>query len=176
MKYKSEDDVKKALGVESWRHLPKEKITRFVAMMPEMDTEVRLKIIEQFPEFSRFALQAVDVMEKRHESTLSHNKQSQDNVHRAYQEIREILKTELNNKDLTWEQRRDIIALIVETGTREFEKDSENKRLLDGLFTKIAAVTVAAIAMGAVFVGAKIALERKEAEDQDELDQAADET
>lgn len=40
MKYDSEEAVKKALGIETWRNLSKDKIVRFAAMMPDMDTEV----------------------------------------------------------------------------------------------------------------------------------------
>ena len=38
----SEDEVKRALGIESWRNLSKEGVMRLVAMMPEMSTEVAL--------------------------------------------------------------------------------------------------------------------------------------
>ena len=72
---------------------------RFATMMPDMDPEVAEKIVGQFPEFKLFAIDALNVMEKRHESTLSHNQQSQDSVHRAFQEIREILKGQLEHED-----------------------------------------------------------------------------
>lgn len=61
---------------------------KFAAMVPDMDTEVALKIIEQFPVFKEFAMDAVNAMEKAHESKLSANTQSQENVHQAFQEIR----------------------------------------------------------------------------------------
>ena len=162
VKYNNEHEIMKALEIESWRNLSKDHMIRFAAMMPDMDTEVALKIIEQFPEFKGFALEALDVMEKRHESTLSHNKQSQDNVHRAFQEIREILKGELSKEDLTPEERKHILELIVETGNREFEKDTENKQFLEGMFKKAAMTVVGAIALGVVFVGGKALVESGE--------------
>ncbi|KMS82539.1 MULTISPECIES: hypothetical protein [Streptomyces] len=162
MGYKSEAEIKQALGIESWRHLSKDKMIRFVAMMPEMETEVALKIIEQFPAFKDFAKDAVDTMEKAHESTLSANKQSQEHVHRAFQEIREILKRELNKENLSWEQKKYIIEQIQETGRLEFQKDSENKQFLDGMLKKVVLGAGAALALGVAFVGGRIMAESKD--------------
>ncbi|BCK66450.1 hypothetical protein Srufu_004030 [Streptomyces libani subsp. rufus] len=61
---------------------------RFAAMMPNMDTEVALKIVEQFPAFKDFAKDAVGAIERAHEYTLSATNQSQEHVHRACQDVR----------------------------------------------------------------------------------------
>lgn len=162
MGYKSEAEIKQALGIESWRHLSKDKMIRFAAMMPEMDTEVALKIVEQFPVFKDFAKDAVDAMERAHESTLSANKQSQEHVHQAFQEIREILKRELDKNNLSWEEKKFIIEQIQETGRMEFQKDSENKQFLYGIFKKVAVGAGAALALGVAFVGGKVMAESKD--------------
>ncbi|MGO4459457.1 hypothetical protein AB4039_19495 [Streptomyces sp. M-16] len=162
MRYKNEDDVKQALGIDSWRNLSKEKMIRFAAMMPDMDTEVALKIVEQFPVFKDFAMGIVGVMEKAHESTLSANKKSQKYFHRACQEIRDILKRELDRGDLGWEERKYIIERIQETGRMEFEKDSENKRFLDGMLKKVVVGVGAVAALGVAFVGGKVIAESKD--------------
>lgn len=39
MKYKNEIQIKKAMGIESWRNLSRDKVIRFAAMMPDMDKE-----------------------------------------------------------------------------------------------------------------------------------------
>lgn len=88
MKFENEGEILKELGMESWRNLSKEKMIRFAAMMPDMDKEVALKIIQQLPEFTKFALEALNAMEKEHANTLSSNKDSQENVHKAYQEVK----------------------------------------------------------------------------------------
>lgn len=162
MRYKNEAEIMQALGIESWRNLSKGKMIRFAAMMPDMSTEVALKIVEQFPAFKEFAKDAVDTIERRHESTLSANKQSQEHVHRAFQDIREILKRELGKDDLDWEQKKFLIEQIQETGRLEFQKDSENNKLLEGIFKKVVAGTGAALALGVVFVGGKVMAESKE--------------
>src|SRR6478752_4576238 len=102
MGYNNEAEIKQALGIESWRNLSKDKMIRFAAMMPDMDKEVALRIVEQFPVFKEFALDVVANMERVQEATLSANTQSQEHVHRSLSEIREILKGELNKDDLSF--------------------------------------------------------------------------
>lgn len=162
MGYKNEAEIKRALGIESWRNLSKAKMIRFVAMMPDMGTEVAIKIIDQFPAFKDFATDAVDAIEKAHESTLAANKQSQEHLHQALQEIRKILKGELDKGDLSWEQRKHIIELIQETGRLESQKDSENKQFLDRASNKMVFGVVAVAALGVAFVGGRVMAENKD--------------
>lgn len=160
MKYKNENEIKKALEIESWRNLSKDKMIKFAAMMPDMDEEVAMKLIEQFPEFARFANEAIDTMEKEYNTTLNANKESQENVHRAFQEIREILKGELKQDELSFEEKKYIMDLIFETGRMEFEKDTENKSWLNGVFKNALVGVAGGVAMAVVFVGGKFILER----------------
>ncbi|MEV7786575.1 hypothetical protein AB0O72_14390 [Streptomyces sp. NPDC088106] len=165
MGYKNEDEIKRALGIESWRHLSKEKMIRFVAMMPDMSTEVALKIIEQFPAFKDFAKDVVGVMEKAYESTLSANKQSQEHFHQACQEVREILRVELSKDNLSAEDKKFIIEQIQETLRMEFQKDSENKQFLSVNLKRVLAGAGAALALGVAFVGGKVMAESKDSPD-----------
>lgn len=160
MALESEDDVKRALEIDSWRNLSREKVMRFAAMMPDMDKEVALKIVAQFPVFTRFALGALSFLEKATDSTHVSNNASQERVHEAYGEAREILRGELDQENLSPEERRFILEAIVRTADKESEKDTENKRFLDDLFKKSAVAAGAVIAAGLVFVGGKVMLER----------------
>ena len=156
MTYKSEAEILKALEIDTWRNVSKEKILQFVALMPEMDKEVAIKVIEQFPEFRVFAVDALNVLEKEHSSTLGANKESQAEVHHAFKEVRAILAGELKREDLTAQDRMIIIDRIMETANREFAKDSENKRFLDTLFGKAAMAGGAAIALAIVALGGRV--------------------
>jgi hypothetical protein len=156
MGYKNEVEIKQALGIESWRNLSKDKIIRFAAMMPDMDTEVALKIVEQFPVFKEFAMDVVHSMEKAQEATLSANTPSQEHVHRAHHEIREILKGQLDKDDLSFDERKYLIEQIQETGRQQFQKDSENKEFLERVLHKVLVGAGGALIAGLVFVGAKV--------------------
>ena len=45
----SEDQVKKALHIDSFRNLSKDKIMEFASLIPHMDKDVAIAIINQFP-------------------------------------------------------------------------------------------------------------------------------
>ncbi|MER5259850.1 hypothetical protein [Streptomyces sp. NPDC002855] len=165
MKYKNEAQIMKALGIESWRNLSKDKMVRFAAMMPNMDTEVALKIVEQFPAFKDFAKDAVSAIERAHESTISANNQSQEHVHRACQEVRDILRDELNKNDLSWEEKKFLIEQIQGTARMQFQKDSESKQFLDGALKKVLVGATAAVALGVAFVGGRVMAESKDSTD-----------
>lgn len=50
----STEQVKQALGIESFRNLSKDKIIEFVSLIPNMDKEVSISIINQFPISNRY--------------------------------------------------------------------------------------------------------------------------
>lgn len=159
MKYTNESEIKKVLGIDTWRNLSRENFTRFAAMMPDMDKEVALKIVEQFPEFTAFALEAVNVMQKAQEAAHADNKQSMAHVHEAFQEVREILKGQLEVEDLPWDQRKYILDLIMDTGRLQDAKDSENKAFVKDIYKIMGAAVVGALLMTVVFVGGKVDFE-----------------
>ncbi|MEV4519288.1 hypothetical protein ACGFKZ_10190 [Micromonospora tulbaghiae] len=164
MVIKSEEDVKKVLDIDTWRNLSKEKVFQLVAMMPEMEKEVQLKIIEQLPELTKLAVKAMTVVRKVHESTLSSNEKSQENVHKGYQEARAAIIAQLERGDLDPETRRHLNELLMQTADKESAKDSENKHFLDRLVNKTTlGVAVAAVVLTAVATGGKVALQNGDA-------------
>lgn len=160
MKYGNEIEVKKALGIDSFRNLSRDNVMRFAAMMPDMDKEVALKIVEQFPEFKAFALDAVNVMQKAQENALAGNKESQAQVHQAWHEVRDILKGQLGDEDLTWEQKKDIFDLLMDTARQESAKDSENKKFLKEVTRDALLAIGGVVLLGVVALGGKFALDR----------------
>ncbi|QFG69503.1 hypothetical protein [Ornithinimicrobium pratense] len=160
MGYSSELEIKRELGIETWRELSKDKLLRFVAMMPDMDTEVALKVVEQFPSFKDFAVEVVGAVETAYESTLKTNERSGDHVHDAYGDIRTILKAELDKGELPWEQRRWLVEQIQETGRQQFIKDSENKRFLDSVLGKVVMGAGGIVVLGLAALGGRVLEQR----------------
>ncbi len=155
MGYSNEIEIKRALGIDTWRELSKDKLLSFAAMMPDMDTEVALKVIEQFPSFREFAGEVVNVMEGAQDATVASNERSGDQVHDALREIRGILKGELDKGDLSWENRRWVIEQIQETGRLQFNKDSENKRFLESALGKVVLGVGGIAALGLAALGGR---------------------
>lgn len=154
MQYNNEADILKALGLESWRNLSKDKFVQFLAMMPEMDKEVALKVISQFPEFTKFARSAQEDTTKAFEAALDSNERSQANVHEIHLERLAILKAELD-KELTPDERMRVLDDIREVGESSAAKDTENKGFLAEQFTMKALSTAVTVLALLVFVGAR---------------------
>lgn len=158
MLYHNEAQVLKALEIESWRNLSKEKFIRFLAMMPEVDKEVALKLISQLPEFTKFARAALEEAKEAHTTTLAANDRSMEMAHQVGMERIAIMRAELD-KELSTEERLRVLDGIRDAHERALAKDSENKRFLGEQFTKIVVATLTAVALGLVFVGAKVAFQ-----------------
>ncbi|WP_346866655.1 MULTISPECIES: hypothetical protein [unclassified Clostridium] len=163
MEYKNEKQLLDALEIDSWKNLSRDKMLKFVAMMPNIDKEVMMKIIDQFPQFKEFAKDVLDTLEETYNNTIDANKESQNNVHNAFKDIRRILENQLNQENLSFEEKQYYINLIMQCGDREYEKDTENKIFL-GDMTKKTLLGVGSVLLAAVvFVGGKVLLGRDEA-------------
>ena len=154
-----EDDKQPVVGAKPWAALPVERALKLLAMLPTVSKEVALKVAEQLPEIRKVATKALKGIEKAHKRTLKANAESQEHVHRAYQDIRDVLKGELKEEDLTWDQKKEIYDLLMEGAGAEAAKDSENKRALDTWLKTAGVVAVAALAACVILVGAKGAAE-----------------
>ena len=53
-RYLTEDAVKKALKIDSFRNMSKDKIMQFASMIPYMDKDVAIAIINQLPIYADF--------------------------------------------------------------------------------------------------------------------------
>jgi hypothetical protein len=149
--YGNEIEVMKALGIDSFRNLSRDNVLRFAAMMPDIDKDVALKIVEQYPEFKAFAVDALNAIERVQENALASNEESQADVHQGWHEVREILNGQLDDEKLAWEQRSHILDLLMETGHQESAKDSE-KEMSRNVLTGIGALVL----VGLVLVGGRV--------------------
>ncbi|MGW8565182.1 hypothetical protein [Isoptericola sp. NPDC055881] len=162
MTFDSEDAIKEELGLDSWRNLSKDKVMRFAAMMPDMDTEVAVRVIEQFPQFKAFALDALSVLEREHESSLKANTHSQEAVHQAFQDTRDIIRGQLDKGDPTPEERRHLIECLMEIAKLESAMDTENKKFIDGLLGKVLTGVGFATAAAVLVLGGRYIAEQKD--------------
>ncbi|MFC8008456.1 hypothetical protein ACFUCH_35020 [Streptomyces olivaceus] len=157
MGYVNEAAVKRKLGIPNWRNLSKDKVLKFAAAMPEMATEVRLKLIEQFPAFKDLGKADIDAVTEAHKSTLAANENSQNHFYKASQDQRDALQADLGRDDLSWEQREALHDRFDRNVQRVGEKDSENKQFLGAGMKLVATAGAAALALSVVYVGGKIA-------------------
>lgn len=51
----SVEEVKNALNIENFRNLSKDKVMEFVSLIPNMDKELAMQIVEQFPSYAEYS-------------------------------------------------------------------------------------------------------------------------
>ena len=154
MKYSlTEKQVLKKLQIPDFNHMTKDKVVKFVSMLPRMDPEVAKAAIEQFPVFKDFAHDIVSDFKHTIDSILEKNGESQRVFYDACNSIIESLKDELEDDDLDHDERDRIENKMIQVATMISEKDSENKRFLAFTATAAAVVGAAALTIGSALLG-----------------------
>lgn len=164
MSLESEDAVKKALGISSFREMSKEKMLAFAASMPEMAKEVRMKLIEQIPGFQKFAMDAINAAERTFKETMSNEDKRGERLNDSMADIREVLKTQLADESISEEHARFLNEKLLETGSIEAasQMDSRAHDAHEAAETRKTVVALAGIGLVAAIVlaGGKVMLGR----------------
>lgn len=123
-------EVKELLQVEDFRSISKDKLIEFVSAIPNMDKEVAIRIIEQFPVFSEYAQVMVKQIMQLSDSILSANESSHQSIISAYSRTLDFLHDMSKREDLSSEERRWFTEKSVEIVYKIAEFDKDNKVFL----------------------------------------------
>lgn len=155
-KYVSEEAVKKALAINSFREVSKEKIVDFISMIPNMDKDVAISIINQFPVYTDFANNVIATLKEMCDNIITSGDISQREIMAMYRQALDAFEKNLNNDDCTPEERqeiRQVMLLIVEQASK---KDSEHKQWLIDLAKGIAPAIGIFVVGGLAILGVNI--------------------
>lgn len=152
----SEDQVKDALQINKFNEVSKDKIMEFVSLIPNMDKDVAISIINQFPAYSEAAKTMVDRLNVMCENVLKENNSSQKDVVQAYQLILSELAELLKKEDISAEERSVITDKMITVADRISAKDSENKEWLNQLVKYGAPIIGGALILGAAILGVNV--------------------
>ena len=130
----SEQQVIDTLGIENFQNLSADNIEKFVSMIPAMDKDVAISMVNQFPTYVECATNMITQLSKICESVLERNDVSQTEVIRSYMIILNDLSDLLKKENLTYEERNQITQKMIEIADRVAIKDTENKKFLEKLF------------------------------------------
>ena len=147
-RYVSEASVKKALKIDSFRNLSKDKIMQFASMIPYMDKDVAIAVINQFPVYADFAKTAISSYTQMCDNILAKNNESQAAVIHGYQTILDALSKRMDTSCETEEDRRAITEDMISVADKIAQADLQNKKFLDKMGTKVVwglAIAVAAV-------------------------------
>lgn len=145
----TEQKVLKKLGIPDFRHLTKDKVISMASksMMDKMDPEVAKKIIEQFPNFSETMKDILHECRDWLDNALQSNEDSVKSVYGTCDNIINSLQGELENKNLSFEEKKYIFDKMIEVLKIKTDKDSENKRFITAM-TVLGAVAVGFVTSG----------------------------
>ena len=152
----TENDVKKALAIDSFRNISKDKIMEFVSAIPNMDKEVAVKIIEQFPSYAESANNMIAQLNTMCSNAMKENGESQREAIEAYQKILDDLGEVLKKDAITAEERTQITKQMIDIADRISAKDTENKEFLSGITKYGGHIIVSALVLGAVILGVNV--------------------
>ena len=108
----SEEDVKHMLGIENFRQLDKKTTIEFISSISQMDPEVAVKALEQFPELGKIALGIAKENREALVAAFEANDKSSAAALASIDSIIAALSKELDKDELTTEERKLIIDTL----------------------------------------------------------------
>ena len=109
----SEDQVKKALQIDSFRNPSKDKIMEFASLIPHMDKDVALAIINQFPAYVESSRNMIEQYNIMCDKVLQSNDDSRKDAVMAYKTILDDLSVLLKQDGITPEQQEKITDKMI---------------------------------------------------------------
>ena len=155
----TEEKVLKKLDIVDFRHLTKDKVIKMASMLDKMDPEVAKKALEQFPEFANTTKEMLTEYKESLNKGLESNNESVKAVYNTYSAVIASLQKELENENLTFEQKRYIIEQMKDVAEKADTKDTENKRFIAGMATLATIVVGGTVAVLASVLGGNTQIE-----------------
>ena len=172
-RYLSEEALKKALNIDSFRNLSKDKVMEFASMIPYMDKDVAIACINQFPVYADFAKTTITYYKQVCDEVLQANKENLNAVIHGYQTILDALSERMRTAE-TEDERKSITEDMISVADKIEEAHIQNQKFVSKTITKfiigalaIAAALGAAIGVSSQFSNNELPQLNNEGEDED---------
>lgn len=149
----TEQEVLERLDIPDFRHITKEKVMSFATMLNEMNPEVAIKAIEQFPDFVKLSLDALADYRNTLEKVLEANSDSGKACFNVYNEVIAALNRCLEKDNISFDEKKYYIDKMMEIAKMAEEKDSQNKAFYWKIIGGFAVVAVSALGAGVALLG-----------------------
>ena len=150
------EQVKEALQVNKISEISTSKLVEFMSLIPNMDKDVAMEIIKQFPAFSDSTNKMITQLNTMCDNVIKDNNSSQKDAVEAYKAILADLSGLLKKDDITKEERDSITERMIEVADKIAAKDTENKGFLNGIIKYGAPIIGGAILLGAAILGVNV--------------------
>lgn len=149
----SEEDIKKKLNITDFRSLSKDKIIEFVSLLPRMDKDEALAIINQFPNYSDMSKVMINQMTNLCNNAIKSDENTHKEIIQSYKSVLLTLQEELKNEQLTPQDKDKINCQMLEIINGMSAKDSERKKLINTIVENSGKVVTGVIIVGATILG-----------------------
>jgi hypothetical protein len=130
-------------------------------MMPDMSDEVRMKIIEQLPQFTQLCGEWLITAKESYQQALDANDKTTIALLDKIDSIRECISKELTKDNLSYEERKFIIEQLMEIADLYNKMDERSKKFFDTTLSKVLIGLGAVLGAAIVFVGGKLIIDKK---------------
>lgn len=154
--YRTEEEVKKALKVDSFSNPDESTVQKFIGILPRTDKDVALGIIGQFSTFVDFSSSMLTQLNVLCDNALKSNDASQREAIGAYRQILDELGEDLKDNTLSPEEKERLYERMLLVADRISAKDSENKQFINGILKYGVPVFGGLLAIGAAILGVKV--------------------
>ena len=150
----TEQEVLRKLKIDDFSQMTVKQFFELTSMK-NVDPEIIKKAIEQIPEFAELIREMINHQKETVEKAMKSNDESMKNCFDAWNRAINILEKELENENLSFDERMEIIEKIMECNKMIDQKDSENKafladvvkKVVGGVFMTVAVVLALPIAL-----------------------------
>lgn len=154
-KITSEEQVKALLGIQDFRSMSKEKIIKFVSSIPNMDREVAMKCIEQFPEFREAANSMVAHLKDVCTVIIEDDRDNRRTTVQTYERILSELETQLKNPDISHREKQEIIETMINIADKIADLERDARGLRKHIIDVVAAVASFGVTVAGAILGVK---------------------
>lgn len=152
----SEEQVKQALHIDSFRNLSKEKIMEFASLIPNMDKDVAIAVINQFPAYAESSRNMIEQFNVMCDKVLQSNDESRKDAVHAYQMVLDDLSTLLKQEGITEEQQNKITDKMISVAGKIADLHEDNQEFIKGLITYGGSLIGGALILGSIILGVNV--------------------
>ena len=150
------EDVLQKIGAPDFRSISKSQLVEFVSSIPDMDREVAMQCIAQFPEVKGYANEMVHQLHSLADTAISEHRIGRKDAVDAYRLILDNLDEKLKDDDISSDDRKSITSDMIDVADRIASLARDNTTFLQNVLTLVSGITAGALAVGGAILGAKI--------------------
>ena len=162
----TEQKVLKKLDIPDFRHLTKAKVIDLASMLDKMDPEVAKKALEQFPEFAKTTKEILVEYKDTLDKGMAANQESVKVYYDVCNSIIDSLKQQLEQDELSFEEKKEIIEQMKEVADKIGMKDTENKKFIFAQWALALSAVVAGLGVLAAALGANTRIDNSDDEEE----------